>query len=197
MEGFFRRLEIYIEVPATRDMIDMITQIMVEVLSILGIATKELKESRTSEYFCTNTPQSIEQYLEKYMKKLLGTTDLEDALKRLDKLTHEEAQMATAQVLKVTHTVDRRVMGITDNMTGINDRVAYVDKRLGDLDDRVAGVGEGVIRVDNRMIGIDDRVRRVDAGMAIVDDGVRSVNEMVAVVIDGTQISCSANTKKH
>ena len=39
------------------------------------------------------------------MKMLIGRTDVEDALKRLDKLTNEEARMATAQVLRVTHTV--------------------------------------------------------------------------------------------
>ena len=34
---------------------------------------------------------------------------MEDALKRLDKLTQEEARMAVAQNLKATHTVDERV----------------------------------------------------------------------------------------
>ena len=47
---FFRRLEIYTEVPPTIEMTDMIIQIMVEVLSILGIATKEVKRGRTSKY---------------------------------------------------------------------------------------------------------------------------------------------------
>jgi hypothetical protein len=49
IENFFRRLEIYIEVPPTSQMIDMMVKIMVEVLSILGIATKEIKQGRTSE----------------------------------------------------------------------------------------------------------------------------------------------------
>jgi hypothetical protein len=49
MEGFFRRLEIYTEVPATTEMMDTIILIMVEVLSILGIATKEVKQGRISE----------------------------------------------------------------------------------------------------------------------------------------------------
>ena len=49
IEMFFRRLEVYIEVPATTEMVDIITQIMVEVLCILGIATKEIKQSRISE----------------------------------------------------------------------------------------------------------------------------------------------------
>ena len=41
---FFRRLEIYTEVPPTMEMTDIFTQIMVEVLSILGMATKGIKQ---------------------------------------------------------------------------------------------------------------------------------------------------------
>ena len=48
---FFRRLETYTQVPLTTEMMDMMIQIMVEVLSILGIATKEIKQGRMSEYF--------------------------------------------------------------------------------------------------------------------------------------------------
>ena len=50
IEMFFRRLEIYAEVPSTTEMMDVTIQIMVEVLSILGIATKEIKQGRTSKY---------------------------------------------------------------------------------------------------------------------------------------------------
>jgi hypothetical protein len=49
IENFFQRLEVYTEVPPTAEMMDMIVKIMVEVLSILGIATKEIKQGRTSE----------------------------------------------------------------------------------------------------------------------------------------------------
>ena len=50
------------------------------------------------------------------MKKLLGRNDVEDALKRLDKLTQEEAKMATAEVLKVTRGMDSNVKVIDNNM---------------------------------------------------------------------------------
>ena len=50
IEMFFRRLEIYTEVPSTTEMMDIIIQIMVEVLSILRIATKEIEHGRMSEY---------------------------------------------------------------------------------------------------------------------------------------------------
>jgi hypothetical protein len=49
MENFFQRLEIYINVSPTLEMMDIIEKVMVEVLSILGIATKEMKQGRTSE----------------------------------------------------------------------------------------------------------------------------------------------------
>ena len=49
IEMFFRRLEVYTEVPATTEMMDIIIQIMVEVLSVLGIAMKEIKQGRMSE----------------------------------------------------------------------------------------------------------------------------------------------------
>ncbi|KAH9978444.1 hypothetical protein BJV77DRAFT_1073894 [Russula vinacea] len=90
IEMFFRRLEIYTEVPPTTEMTDIFTQIMVEVLSILGMATKGIKQG----------------WMKKYVKRLIGRSDMEDVLKRLDKLSQEEARMVVAQILKVTHTVD-------------------------------------------------------------------------------------------
>jgi len=64
--------------------------------------------------------------LEKYLKKLIGKTDVEDALKRLDKLTNEEVRMVTAQVLEATHTVEDRVTGVDNNVKTIDDKVVVV-----------------------------------------------------------------------
>jgi len=49
MENFFMRLETYMKVRPTTGMTDIIVKIMVEVLYILSIATKEMKQSRASE----------------------------------------------------------------------------------------------------------------------------------------------------
>jgi len=48
------------------------------------------------------------------LKKLLGKNGVEDALKRLDTLTMEEARMATAETLKVTNRVDEKVTVLID-----------------------------------------------------------------------------------
>jgi hypothetical protein len=47
---FFRRVEVYTEAESTSEMMNIIVQIMAEVLSILGIATKEINQSRLSKY---------------------------------------------------------------------------------------------------------------------------------------------------
>lgn len=72
----------------------------------------------------------------KYLRKLIGRTEIEDALKRLDKLTQEEARMATAQILKATNTIDDKVTRVTDNVAGVDNRVKAVD-------DKVAAVIDG------------------------------------------------------
>ena len=75
----------------------------------------------------------IERCLEKYVKKLIGRTDMEDALKRLDKLTHEEAWMGIAQNLKATHTVGESVRGVVDKVASVDDRVRVVDDRVAEV----------------------------------------------------------------
>jgi hypothetical protein len=87
---------------------------------------------------------------EKYLKKLIGNTDnrtdIEDALKRLDRLTEEEVQMAAAQVLKATHTTDDtgRVRGVADIALGVDNRVAGVGDQLKGVDNKVKAVMDGV-----------------------------------------------------
>jgi hypothetical protein len=49
IEAFFRRLEIYTSVPPNQGMLNTITTIMVEVLCILAIATKQIRRGRLSK----------------------------------------------------------------------------------------------------------------------------------------------------
>ena len=50
VEMFFQRLKIYTELPSTMEIMDVIVRIMVQVLSVLGIATKQIKQGRISKY---------------------------------------------------------------------------------------------------------------------------------------------------
>ena len=82
-------------------MTDIITEIMVEVLKIFGIATKELRRGSASEFPIGCLLIMIERCVEKFLRKLTGMTGLEDALEKLDRLTQEEARMALVEVLRI------------------------------------------------------------------------------------------------
>jgi hypothetical protein len=114
IENFFKRLESYIEVTPTAAMTDVIVKTMVEVLSIIAIATKEIKQGRPSVLISDYSLSLTDIFPEKIVKKLLGRNDIEDALKRLDSLTIEEARMAIAETLKVANRVDNKVTGGRD-----------------------------------------------------------------------------------
>ena len=106
IESFFKRLESYTEVPPTAAMTDVIVKIMIEVLSILAIATKEIKQGRPSALIYVYLLLLTYSFLEKFVKKLLGRNDIEDGLKRLDTLTMEEARMAIAEILRACSATD-------------------------------------------------------------------------------------------
>ena len=121
IENFFGRLEEYAEVPTTEAMKVIIVKIMVEVLGIFRIVTKEMKQGRASEFTPDATLTITERASEKFVKKLIGRRDIEDALNRLDRLTQEEARMATAQVLKLAHHVKDGVKGVDDKINLVID----------------------------------------------------------------------------
>ena len=60
---------------------------------------------------------------EKFMKRLAGRTDLEDALQRLDVLTKEENLVIAARNLEVTHRVDANVTATQELARNIHDNV--------------------------------------------------------------------------
>ena len=65
-----------------------------------------------------------EECSEKYLKTLIGRTEMVDALKILDKLTYEELWMGTAENLKATHDVDGSVWGVAE--AGVDNKVTDV-----------------------------------------------------------------------
>ena len=81
---------------------------------------------------------------EKYGKRLIGKTEMEGSLKKLDKLTQEEARIIIAENLRATHTVDERVRGVAEQVVSVDERVAGVDDRVANVNDKVTEVIRGV-----------------------------------------------------
>ena len=115
----------------------------------------------------------VESLTKRNSERLIGWTDMEDALKKLDKLTQEGARMVDAANLRATHAVDERVIGVANTAVAIDNslKMAGVDDRLAGLDDRVARVEDRVVRVDD----IHDKVAEVIHGALIVQSRARII----------------------
>lgn len=50
IDHFLNRLDIYTQIPPSPAMDEIMTKILVEVLSTLALATKEIQQGRSSEY---------------------------------------------------------------------------------------------------------------------------------------------------
>ena len=67
---------------------------------------------------------------EKFLRKLAGMADLEDALKKLDRLTQEEARMANAEVLRITTSIRDGVKTVDDKVQIVIDGARTLSCRL-------------------------------------------------------------------
>jgi len=123
--SFLERLDIYTKIQLTPIMTGIIVKIMAEILSVLALATKQIKERRFSK--CTvayNILCSVAQRAtEKFAKKLLRGSEIEDVLQRLNQLTEEEARIAVAETLGLVH-------GLVGNVKLIMEGVRCFDRPL-------------------------------------------------------------------
>ena len=147
IEGFFGRLEIYTEVPLTPAMTNKMVQITVEILDILAIATKEMKQSRPSEFDLRFKFHEADILSEKFFKRVVGRTDLEDGMRTLDKLTNEEVGMAIAQNLKVTCNIDKNVTEVNEGMRRVDENVKggvqLINDNIQAINDNVQTMADG------------------------------------------------------
>jgi hypothetical protein len=103
LASFLKRLEIYTTIPPTPILSEVIVKIMVELLSVLALALKQIKQGRFSKCALTYTLFVAQCAAEKFTKKLLGESEIETVLQRLDRLTQDEARITVAQTLGVVH----------------------------------------------------------------------------------------------
>jgi hypothetical protein len=109
-------------VPLTDDFKELLGKIMAQILSILALSTKVMTERRISKLIYTQCSFFADHVSEQFLKRLIGKTDVEDALIQLDSLTKEENLMAVARTLEVVHHVDDKVEVIDQNVKGVKER---------------------------------------------------------------------------
>ena len=138
------------KVRLTPAMMRKMVQITVEILDILATATKEMEQSRGSKLELLFTWPETNPDSEKFLKRVVGWTDLEDGLKRLDKLIYEEIAMANAEQLNITCNIDNRVTEVDqvvrrvdENVLAVQSQVEIVNDNIQVVDDKVQTMADG------------------------------------------------------
>lgn len=101
IENFLSRLDIYTKIPPTQALTDILVKIMVELLSTLALATKEVKRGRLSELAPAGVILFAQRCAGKFLRKLRGENNIEAMLQNLDRLTLDEVRATSAQTLQV------------------------------------------------------------------------------------------------
>ena len=116
------------------------------------------------------------------MKKLIGNTDIEDSLNQLDKLTQEEARMASAEQLRIAHSIEGKVMSVDEKVQGVGDDVQNVGKRVEDVDDTVQGINDRVKDVGDKVQGVD---RKLDDTTCLSSLGPLALHSEISDLFSG------------
>jgi methyl-accepting chemotaxis protein len=117
--------------------------------------------------------------------------DLESALKKLDRLTQEEARMALAEVLRIAHSirdevkvVDGKMACVKDEVKDIGDKVADMGDKVADMGDDVAGMGDKVADMGDNVEEICDKVEDIGDKAEDIGDKVEDIDDKVEDIGD-------------
>ena len=115
-----------------------------------------------------------------FYEKLTGNTVIEDSLSRLDKLTQEEARMASTELLKMTSSIAGQVMCIDDRVKGVDGKVQDVSNNVHGVRSDVREVRDDVHDVRRDVHGVDFRMQSIggdpSSRVQVVDVKLDQVN---------------------
>jgi len=164
---FLQRLKRYSGMPLTNDVTELLGKIMAQILSILSISTKVMAGSRISESIPFPSFRLADYPSEKFLKRLGGRKEVEDALAKLDSLTKEECLMTVVRNLEVTHRVDN----IVNNVAGDAKATKAI---VEDIDDDVKATKELIRDVDGDVQATKALTESICDNVRVVDHNLKA-----------------------
>ena len=170
IQFFLQRLKNYTAVQLTPDLTAFFGKLMAQVLCILAFSTKLMKERRISGYIRFIHIAKADHVTEKFIKRLVGRREVEDALQRLNILTQEESLMTTAATFQVTHQTQEVV-------TEIKEVVRDVGGDTKATREIAQHVNQNVLTIKEVANNTADGVERVRKDVRNVNDGVEGARQ--------------------
>ena len=118
------------------------------------------------------------------MKRLMGKTEVEDALQRLDMLTQEENLLAVARTFEATHDVNVNVKTTQELTQHVDTKVTLIEEVLQEVDGNVKATQELTRHVYDNMMEIQELTYDVHADVEAIKEGTRTVVHYVKTVMD-------------
>ena len=115
IESIVKHIDICSMVTHTATMMETVMKTLVELLSILGLATKLVKQRQPGEYFLDGILSgSIECKAGTFVKKLFGGNYYQMVLERLDRLTLDEGRITASEILNVVYDLVQNMRVVMD-----------------------------------------------------------------------------------
>lgn len=159
---FLLRLKSYTSVRLTPDMMELLAKIMAQVLFVLALSTKVMKQNRISMSILFMHPVLADYDTEKTVKRLAGRTDVEDALQRLNVLTNEEGLMAAASTLEAVVHVEEIVTQVEGVVHRVHNNVEANLRVTQRVEHNVVEIKKDVHEVGNNMASMSQDMRLID-----------------------------------
>ncbi|EMD37971.1 hypothetical protein CERSUDRAFT_72606 [Gelatoporia subvermispora B] len=136
VSNFIIRLEVYSKHTISPEMREIMVKILVEVMSILGLAAEQIR------YGCFTVAQS---HPEKYVKTFLRDSTVEEAFKKLNHLTSVGTGMTSTESLSVLYDL---VRGLGLLMQDLQIPITAIRTGLDRLDGSMANIETDVIEMN-------------------------------------------------
>jgi hypothetical protein len=174
---FVQRLNHYITVSLTPEMMELLAKILAQVLSVLALSTKEMKDRRISVLIYFKNISLADYKTEKFMKRIVGKTEVEDGLQRLDMLTKEENLMTAACTLEVTGEIRRDVDVIKDDTRDIKDDTDDIKDDTRDIKSDTRDIKEDTRGIKDDTCDIKDDTCNIKDDTRIIKEDTRNISD--------------------
>ncbi|KAJ7883628.1 ankyrin repeat-containing domain protein [Mycena olivaceomarginata] len=122
LHSFLERLRVYMSAQLPNNMREVVIRILTHLLSVFALMTKEIKHNRFGEVAVG--------YKRSYLRTLIGRTDVQDALKKLNDLIGAEQSMGVANAMVFSREILDHLHGL------VLDANEHIMKYLGNLNRR-------------------------------------------------------------
>ena len=174
---FLQRLNHYITASLTPEMMELLAKILAQVLIVLALSTKEMKERRISALIYSKYSFLADRNAEKFMKRLIGKTEVEDGLQHLDMLTKEENLMTAARTLGIASDIRHEAKVIKDDTRDIKDDTRDIKDDTRDIKVDTRDIKEGTRDIKDDTRDIKDDTRDIREDTHNIKDDTRNISD--------------------